>query len=190
MARDPERIERLQAGLKEAGLDAIVCALPSNVLLLTGYYPMTGRSIAVATRDGELLLLVPEDEKELAESNADLVIILRSSTLGEVHRHLVDHFHLNGKIVGCECGACCQPASYVSMHFYGDAICKALEGAHVRRADEFLKRMKAVLTPIELDRICRACRIAGRPLWLKVTKLRPPVPGLEGGASFELGARC
>jgi dihydroneopterin aldolase len=26
-------------------------------------------------------------------------------------------------------------------------------------------------------------------LWLKVTKLRPPVSGLEGGASFELGSR-
>jgi dihydroneopterin aldolase len=36
----------------------------------------------------------------------------------------------------------------------------------------------------------RASRITGQqPLWLKVTKLRPPVPGLEGGASFELGTR-
>ena len=29
---------------------------------------------------------------------------------------------------------------------------------------------------------------AGARLWLRVTKLRPPVAGLEGGASFELGA--
>lgn len=36
----------------------------------------------------------------------------------------------------------------------------------------------------------RVSRVSGsRALWLKTTKLRPPVAGLEGGASFELGSR-
>jgi dihydroneopterin aldolase len=29
----------------------------------------------------------------------------------------------------------------------------------------------------------------GTRVWMRVTKLRPPVAGLEGGASFELGER-
>ncbi|MBZ5586027.1 MAG: aminopeptidase P family N-terminal domain-containing protein [Acidobacteriia bacterium] len=67
MPRDVERIERLQAAMKEAGLDALACTLPENVLLLTGYFPVVGTSVAIATREGEILLFAPEDEMDLAD---------------------------------------------------------------------------------------------------------------------------
>src|SRR6476646_10244041 len=66
MERDAERIERLTAALGAANLDALCCRLPHNVLLLTGYWPMLGTAIALLTRDGDLALLVPEDEHLLA----------------------------------------------------------------------------------------------------------------------------
>jgi hypothetical protein len=38
MNRDEERIRRITSALAEAGVDALVCALPLNVLLLSGYW--------------------------------------------------------------------------------------------------------------------------------------------------------
>src|SRR5438477_342865 len=63
--RDAERLERIQLALREARLDALVCALPSNVLLVSGYWPVVGTSVAVATRDGAVGLAVPDDEDDL-----------------------------------------------------------------------------------------------------------------------------
>ena len=64
--RDADRVERVAAALAESGLDAIVCSLASNVLLLTGYWPVVGTSIALATRQ-RTLLLAPKDELNLAQ---------------------------------------------------------------------------------------------------------------------------
>src|ERR1041384_7338970 len=66
MNRDVERSQRITSALAEAGMDAVVCALPANVLLLSGYWPVVGTSVAIATRKGATYLLVPEDEAELA----------------------------------------------------------------------------------------------------------------------------
>ena len=66
MERDAERLERLTAALDTANLDALCCRLPHNVLLLTGYWPMLGTAIALLTRDGDLALVVPDDERALA----------------------------------------------------------------------------------------------------------------------------
>src|SRR3954471_16432124 len=63
--RDAERIERNMRALRDADLDAVLCALPSNVLLLSGYWPVVGTSIAVATRDGARSV-TPADEADLA----------------------------------------------------------------------------------------------------------------------------
>jgi Xaa-Pro aminopeptidase len=63
--RDRDRIDRIRGALREAGLDALICALPSNVLLLSGYWPVVGTSVAIATRDGAVGLILPKDEAEL-----------------------------------------------------------------------------------------------------------------------------
>jgi len=46
---DRERIDRVRQALQHGGLDAVVCALPKNVLLLSGYWPAVGTSVAIAT---------------------------------------------------------------------------------------------------------------------------------------------
>src|SRR5215510_11931235 len=67
--RGSERTARIRAVLEAERLDAVLCALPSNVLTLSGYWPAIGGSIAIATRDGQISLLVPEDEAELARAS-------------------------------------------------------------------------------------------------------------------------
>src|SRR5579884_1597155 len=84
VARDAERVGRTRRALEGAGLDVLVCALPANVLLLSGYWPVVGTSVALATREGRLVLLVPEDERALAEQGgAD---DLRTFHPGSLHR--------------------------------------------------------------------------------------------------------
>jgi hypothetical protein len=67
MMHDQQRRASLQAALADNGLDALVCALPANVLLLCGYWPVVGTSVAVAVRGGLIVVLAPADERHLAE---------------------------------------------------------------------------------------------------------------------------
>ena len=39
-----ERIDEIRLALQRASLDAMVCRLPENVLLASGYYSLTGFS--------------------------------------------------------------------------------------------------------------------------------------------------
>ncbi len=52
--RDEERGRRIRDALEGLGLEAVVCSLPENVLLLSGYWPVVGDAIAVATREGQV----------------------------------------------------------------------------------------------------------------------------------------
>jgi Xaa-Pro aminopeptidase len=160
VARDKERLDRMQAAMQEAGLDAIACALPSNVLLLTGYFPVVGKSIAVMTRDSQVTLIVPQDERELADCNtADRLRTFDGGSPGGARKALRE-LGLDGLVVGYECGGTYEPSSYAAMHLYGTDVGGLLDGAVLRPASALLERMKSVLTPIELDRLRRACRIA------------------------------
>lgn len=68
MPRDRERLARLQSGMSNAGLDAMVCRLPENVLLLSGYWPMNGMSWVVLGRDQEPVVIAPVGEEEWVEA--------------------------------------------------------------------------------------------------------------------------
>jgi len=59
---DREKIERLKRGMEEAGVDVLVLRNPENVLYVTGYWPVTGWSLAVFSINEEAVLIVPESE--------------------------------------------------------------------------------------------------------------------------------
>jgi Xaa-Pro aminopeptidase len=85
MPRDPERLAAVQDALRDAGLDGLVCSLPTNVLLLTGYWPVVGTGLAVVARDGPTVILAPADERELAEAGgADRVRLFQPASLEKV----------------------------------------------------------------------------------------------------------
>src|SRR5437764_945281 len=52
MARDAARIASLQDALRTAEVDALVCSLPANVLLASGYWPVVGPSADVGAGAG------------------------------------------------------------------------------------------------------------------------------------------
>jgi Xaa-Pro aminopeptidase len=185
MPRDLERIDRLQEAMQEAGLDALAVGLPANVLLLTSYFPVVGNSFAIVTREGEVILYAPEDERDLVECRCDdRIVYYRPDGVQSLHRQICSTAPLEGKVVGFECGECHEPASYVSMHLFQTAIPELLEGAVLRPAGELLARVKAVLTLIEIDRVRRACRIAEAAFACGSELLAPGLKETEAAAYF------
>jgi Xaa-Pro aminopeptidase len=54
-----DRHSRISSELSSAGLKGLVCALPENILFLTGYWPSTNESILVRPTEGLPTLIVP-----------------------------------------------------------------------------------------------------------------------------------
>lgn len=172
---DPERTSRIQLALQSAGLAAAVCALPSNVLLLTGYWPVVGESIAICVCGGPSVLLVPEDEAELAgQGFADSIETFVPETLDEIRSvseaikpRLADIFRkiaIEPGPIGIESGASSEAASYLAIHLFGDELRNMLHELlptrELKSVDEWADHLKAVKTPFELERIRQACAIA------------------------------
>lgn len=174
MTRDTDRINRVREALERSNLDALVCALPANVLLISGYWPVIGTSIAVITSTGLVHVLAPDDEAELARGSwADVVetfamgsleklttaIDVLRAPLTTIVRDLGRHI-----VVGLERGEIVEPAPYVGMHLFGTAIYQLLSEIlspdAVRPADDALRQLRSVLTPPEQASVRRACNVA------------------------------
>ncbi len=175
MNRDFERVERIRQALREEGLDGLICALPTNALLLSGYWPVMGLSVVMATREGRILVVAPEDEKELAEQGwedglrtyaAASLQELRSpvETVRQPLAKAAATLKLGpGSVIGYENDEASVPAPYVAMHLYGAAVAEllrsALPGVTLAPASELLRRLRAVLTPSEVNCVRTACHI-------------------------------
>lgn len=72
---DCERKKRIIDALRDSRFDAVACGSPSEVLLLTGYWPVMGASIAFFTAEGNVHLVLPEDEIKLAEKTSATSLI-------------------------------------------------------------------------------------------------------------------
>jgi Xaa-Pro aminopeptidase len=194
-ASDTERPSRIADALQGAGLDAVVCALPSHVLLLSGYWPVVGTAVAVATREGGLGLIVPEDEMalarqgratELASFAAGSLHDLRTAAtavqepLGACLRRL----GVSTGRLGFEGGEAVQGASYAAMHLYGaamrDMLAQAAPQASLIAADGMLAGLCAILTPRERAMVAMACEIAAVMFHQAPNRIRPGVtePGV------------
>ena len=194
LAADTQRREWLRDGIREEGMDAIAASLPENVLLVTGHFPVIGTSLALMSREGETVLLVPEDERDLAGNSADHVIAYRpaslekiitaSDAIGEPLRVALRERHLERAQIGLEFGGTYEPASYPSMHLFGDSLRGLFENATLRPAHDFFGRMKATLTAAEVERVRRSCRIAATAFEQGAKALRPDLKETEAASAF------
>ncbi len=70
---DHQRSTRDRRLMGEQGFDAVIVAKPSSVLLLSGYWPVIGATLAIATTR-RTVLLTPENEvPEVQCCSADAV---------------------------------------------------------------------------------------------------------------------
>lgn len=168
MEADLERRARLRAALVENDLDAFVCVRPANVLLLSGYWPVLGTSLAICTRDGRVWLLVPEDERALAEcggaeeirtfqaGSLDALTSVEETVARVLERATCDLGLFDGYF-GYEESAMFEPCPYAALHIYGASMIPLLQKACPTTclipADAILARMRSVLTPVEIARV-------------------------------------
>lgn len=171
---DAERQEFIERALARKNLDAFVCATPTNVLLLTGYWPVIGKSVAVATRDGALEVIIPEDEEELAEgcrariltylpSRLDKLVTLKDA-LAEPLSSVFKRLNLSGAKIGIETGPQLIPAAYVSIHVFNcelsEILCDLHGSPNLASADAVLAYLRSHLSPLEVERLRVACDIS------------------------------
>jgi Xaa-Pro dipeptidase len=175
MTHNQERVERIQEALRENGLDALIATLPADVLLLTGYWPVTGTAIAIATRDGAIGVLAPDDEQALAERGwASPVQTFQPGSLQHLETladavqeplaKLRDVLGLRDGRIGYRRGPTTEASTYAAIHLYGTSIldlsAETFPLAELVPADALLTRLASVKTPPELEQLRRACRIA------------------------------
>jgi len=192
--RDLERIAAIRAELDASGLDGLICALPSNVLMLSGYWPVVGTACALMGPSDSVVIIAPPDEHDFAKAGwADEIFALESGTLDSITPltealraplgDVIDRLQLHGARVGVESGLHFEPFSYVGTYRYGsslrDLLCE--QGLHPIPADDLLSRLRSRLTARERDMVGIACGIAERAFTRGASLLAPGVT--EAGAA-------
>jgi Xaa-Pro aminopeptidase len=204
--RDDTRIARIVRALEQSNMDALVCTLPTNVLLISGYWPVIGTTIAVITKSGFVHVLAPEDEEELARTSWANVVetfslgsLERLTTAVDVLRAplttiLKDIGSQHRITVGCESGPTVEPVSYVGMHFFGTAIYRLLTDIlpdqAIAAADDVLSQLRSVLTESEQARVRLACDMAASAFLVGAERLRSSLKEIEVVSLFRVALRA
>ena len=177
MAIDHERQEWNTRALEDSSLDVIISLSPTVVLLLTGYWPVMGNSIAVFTRAGEFSIILPEDELELAgKSSAARLVPYRPGSLTRLTTppeefttplcDLVRSLGATRARFGVERQQTEQAASYIaSSRYHGDLrelLSTQFPDATCDSCDGLLAALQARKTRTELTIMRSACNIAAR----------------------------
>ena len=196
---NPERVDRIRIALRNNQLDLVICALPKNVLLLSGYWPVVGTGVALVTSDGKVALLVPEDEDDLAKDGwADEVRTFKPGSLDQLittaHAvrtplgHLVSSIYRGPVRIGFEGSETSEPASYAAMHLYGGEMQSLLKAAVPDStplpADKVLADLRARKTDFEIGKLRTACKIAGQAFDSGATHIQAGRSEVEVAAHF------
>lgn len=78
---DPIRHARNRQAMIDFDLDVLICRLPENVLLLTGYWPLSSAAFVVAPRDGVSYLIAPDTEVAFMPADTALDVRVYTSAL-------------------------------------------------------------------------------------------------------------
>ncbi len=192
------RLGLIRSALRHAHLDALVCSLPSDVLMLTGYWPVVGTAVAIATAEGRLITIAPQDEEELARRGAGEVRSFSPSSLKKLStpaemlveplRQALHDAGVEKGTIGHDAGPVSQPASYSAIHLYGNMMAvmlrQAVPAATFFQAKQVMSRLRAIKSPHEVQRIRYACCVAGRAFTQGAGELQAGLREVEVAAIF------
>jgi len=191
---DRERITRAQTVMEREDLDALVCRLPENVLLLSGHWPLNGWSFLLFPRDGKPTCIVPHcDEREAQEElwEADCVsfvfgVLEAGNPYEDIAARLKDA--TAGKRyarVGFEAGfeSVAPPWNAAEPAIPAAATSAMLEGVFGRGrlvdATRVLNELRARKTPMEQAKLKRTNEVATLGLHVFHDSVGPGVTGVE-----------
>lgn len=194
------RDEVIRRALDQTNWDLLACSMPSNVLLLSGYWPAAGYSLAIATRDGLIALVVPEDEDEVAERSwADEVatycpapldrVVTAEEPVFEVFAAVKRDLGITADRIGFEQAEAFEPAGYSPNLYRGSAarvLRRAFPSATLAPADELLAQMRAIKTVAEIQHIRTACTVAEQAFLHGSRQLRTGLTETQIAAAFRV----
>jgi len=194
--RDEERVASIRSALEASSLDGLVCALPSNVLLVSGYWPVIGTACAVVGANATVIV-APRDEYDFARAGwADAIVAFDAGSLENLDpvahhireplRAAIARAAIEGARVGVESGPQHEPSTYVGAFRFGAALGDLLrqEGLTPVPADDVLSRLRSRVTAREHDAIARACTIARHAFVAGASALRPGLTEAEAAERF------
>jgi Xaa-Pro aminopeptidase len=193
-----ERIGRMQKKVAEAGLDAIIIvsseAEPANVRYFTNYWPVFETAgILIPAQGKPLLLTGPESIKlvdthsvltdyrkllELRESSDPEYPDIEHSTFEDVFDEI--SFGKGVKKIGL------IGTNIMTVQVY-EGIVNACKGAEIVKCDNFLREMRMIKTPEELDLMRRAAAIAQKGFEYALLKVQPGMTEIEAAAECMYG---
>jgi Xaa-Pro dipeptidase len=179
---DTLRAKRIVEMFKQRGADfhALVCRMPQNVVMLTGYQPILGNSFCIVSLNHagrvEIRLAVPKDEEDLVPKSAAVEVKTFAeetmdfigNTLEAVREPLAEllrQAQLNeNAVVGYEGGHSPIATAYTQVGVPGPATLDLLHqlilGGYLRDATSMLDELAAIKTEEELDAIRRCEAVA------------------------------
>lgn len=177
MPVDNERISRIKKALAEKDIDALVCRLPENVLFLSGWWPLTGTSWVIFTRDGSLHLVVPACEAQEAEADGITDIsafewahLKATDPVGQARAAIsrtAEKFGIDGGTIGIEEGfeGVAPPLNIgepaVPTVVSKQMLQKALPKARLVDTTEVINGLRVCKTGVEIEKLRVANQIAG-----------------------------
>lgn len=186
--------------LRSANLGALICSLPKNVLMLSGYWPVVGTAVAIADDSGNVHLIIPEDEKAFASgSRAVETHTFRPGSLTSLRdavenlRDPLDKVLLSlgaaGKRIGYEHGATSEPSSYSAMHLYGGSLPDLVRGLGSGMspvpADSLIDQLLSIKDEEQVTAIRTSCELAGDAFAGAAQGLHAGVTELEAAARLK-----
>ncbi len=176
------RAERIVEMFTQRGADfhAIICRLPQNVLMLTGYQPILGNSFCIVSLNSakgvEIRLAIPKDEEDLVPPGVAVEVKTFSeetmdyiyNTIQAVRRPLAELLHTadinENAVIGIEGVYSPIATSYTQVGAPGpatlDLLHKLFLGGSLRDVTPLLDELAAIKTNEEIEAIRRSEEVA------------------------------
>ncbi len=177
MPVDAERKKRIRDAMTEYHWDGLVCRLPENVLFLSGWWPLSGTTWMVVSREGQSCLIIPACET--AEAAADGIVDsvsyewahLKAGDVGQQVRDSIrsicGKFGIAKGKIGIEENfeGIAPPLNLgepsIPTRASRELVQQALPGAKLEDATDFINGMRLCKTPAEVEQFRIANEIAG-----------------------------
>ncbi len=186
VALDHKRKQSILQALNTHHLDAFASPYASEVLLLSGYWPVMNASVVLTASSGETTVLLPEDELDLARATSDAHLVpYKSTTLQAIRSNmegftgpLLEALHtIAPQRLGLLARENIEPASYIVGAEYRSSFWDLFEhhlpDLILIPADDLIEQLKAAKSPAELEQMRRAARIAAPAFEAAPSLLQP-----------------
>jgi len=203
-AVDKVRLERLQALMKEQGVDVLACRLPENVVYLTDYWPHHGVSVALLLQTGAPQLYAPEVEAPWADPDWSDVhpfgwALLKDPDLYTTYRdilggcaadlrprHAVVAVEQTPEVVGPSYRSA-EPI--VPSAPWREMLADVFADATLVDATPILSEARGIKSPYEIEKLRTNAEIAEAAIAYAISKIEPGMTEVQIGALVEFHAR-